>query len=256
MACLAACATPQRPLAETEAPDIVLFVTDAADSAQAVSLLAPEGVHFLHGFASADDPGAVLTALLTSHWPGATGAPDSIPGVLGLYGFRSAAWLRPGLAVDPTVARHFTTALDVAEAGARAEAAAAWLADAPEPFLLVVDVDAAGITRVREGLARRGLRDRTLTLLVGAVGDDAPMVLLHPRMPAESRGVVDPAPCSTMDVLPTLVVAGGGTAPSDVQGLVLRGTGDPARVVFRVNADGSLEARSAAAHLRVGSATT
>jgi hypothetical protein len=188
-------------------------------------------------WAAVEAPDRALPALFTSQWTPHDGA-NTLAGVLALYGYRAAAAGVP----------------DAARWGFTEEAAPEWVATAPEPFLVVdrrspeLGADAV-VAAWREELRRRGLLARTAVVTVSVDGFAAPgsLTWTGPRAPAP---LAAGALASTLDLMPTLVAAGGGTVPTDAAGSDL-GVPGARRAVYQEAADGAFVVRSAKHSMRV-----
>ncbi|MDP6935645.1 MAG: hypothetical protein QGG40_22185, partial [Myxococcota bacterium] len=145
---------PPRPLGPGEPPNIITLVIDGLDPVSSSDLgqvrdLQQQGLSFEQAFASSDDPGINHFSLLASSWPGIGRAdvsggaerhPNTLAQVLGLYGYRSGAWLGAGFPGDEA---WLTEPFDTAEITSTGrclstvlpEAMTWWDRKKPEPFL-------------------------------------------------------------------------------------------------------------------------
>ncbi len=217
------CAVAQRPLAPQERPDIVLVLMEGAVP------VAPSEVVVLPLHAAVERGSDARRALLTSQWAPASDA-NALAGVLSLYGYRTAA------TASAEEVRHLGFA-DVADR--------AWVASAPEPFV-VADRggDAVGIlTRWQQDLAGAGLRDRTVIVLAWTDGWAQPAALWWvgkgAPLPLQAGHLA-----STLDVLPTLLAVARATVPSDAGGVDLAKAVAPRQAVYGLAGDGAFVIRS------------
>ena len=268
MGLLAACSSPPKTLAPGESPDLVLVIADGVSSGASGASLSPgltalaaSGVSF-GGAWSADAAAQKDHALaLTSTWPvGLDRAPNSLPGVLSLYGYRVEAAVGPGFlaAADGGLLDNFDVTRET-------DCGAALTLPASEPWFLLVHQPAGcpaddALTAVQEALAAAGLTERALVVFTGSASADTltpdsrvPLVIRDPRAAPSHAGTAYDQMGTTMDLMPTLLLAAGAVVPSDAWGAsrlgALRGE-FPSRVAVFQRGPGVMGIRTGA-HLLV-----
>ena len=229
---LLACDTAQRPLLVDEAPNIVLVFV------QGVAPEAPEGVERTIGLSAAvDDPTKGVDAALASAFE-PSGESNTLPKVLNLYGYTSAA--------------DFPTE-SATRLGFQASQSQDWVASAAEPFLWVSATRDGAATEtyaaVEQDLRAAGRLDRTLVAFVWTDGWDKPAPSWW-RGPGTPPPLADGAVASTLDITPTLLATGKATVPSDASGASLATVTGGRRVAFG-HGSGTFVVQSSEARLSV-----
>lgn len=226
------CTVPQRPLGSGESPNIVLVFVQGAPGAP------PESVaRALPLFAAVPDPSLGIDAALTSQFEPSEMA-NSLPRVLSLYGYRTAADFPPESAT---------------RLGFSVAAGQPWIKSATEPYFWVAtEMGSDVVSRwesIETTLRESGQTERTLVAFVWSDAE-TPEATSWWRGPIVPPALPVGAVASTLDVAPTLFAAAKATIPSDSSGVSLY-TIDAARtVVFRRGPD-NFVAHSEAAQLSI-----
>jgi len=262
----AGCSSSPKALAPGESPDLVLIIADGADGASpGAAALAASGVSFSAAFSADARPEQDHALALTSTWPVALErAPNSLPGVLSLYGYRTEASLGEGFLAEAD--RGLLAGFDAVRPGGCEALTSALALPATEPWFLLVHQPAgcapdAALAAVESALEDAGLTDRALVAFAGGpssssalVADTrAPLVIRDPRAAPSHAGTRYEQLGTTMDLMPTLLLAAGAVVPSDAWGAsrlgALRGE-FPARVAVFQRGAGTMGIRTAG-HLLV-----
>lgn len=259
---LACTSQPERP--PDAPPDLLVVALAAGWSAVPPAPVAPHVAHFPASRAVHTESAPALRALLTGQWPGttATSVPNTLHGVLKLYGYRAVGrlptdlvpaetpWLSAGLDPEP-LAGHACLAdqLDVVadlRPGPRDEAVAAVLV--PDGAGCATDRDhaALGTLLTGPGSAHR------ITVVVGLgaadpwneAGGPVPFFIAGPGLsptPVDGFG-------SVVDVVPTLLPLADAVVPSDAIGTdltpVLAGAAPGPDLLFQQDGDGRVGVRT------------
>jgi hypothetical protein len=212
---------PPRALEPGERPNLALIVADGA-TGDPSGPLAALSARWPQTFSAGADLPRDHRLILTSTWSSpAIERPNTLPGVLSLYGYRAEARLAPDFLppADQPLLSGFT-----------ATAPAGCLEDltlpATEPFFLLLHQpagcpDGAALTALDAALTAADLAERTLVVALGSAGADRVSEATRvPFVARDPRGVLrgDAHLGTSLDVLPTLLTAAGAVVPSDAWG--------------------------------------
>jgi len=256
-------------------PDLLVVVLPAGAPATPPTPIADRLAVLTDAHAVHTHPAHAMRALLTGQWPGTTSSvrPNTMQGVLGLYGYRTvghlpdalqpadAPWLADGLESDPMAGRGCLTE--------QLEAVADLHPTAPDEavFTLVVgpwcaDGHAGAFAALTDLLTDKPPVRQVAVVSLTGQADDAALATADTRAalwlsgPGLATGAGHPGMASVVDVMPSLLPEARAVVPSDATGTNLRavvqeGDTKASVAVFQQDAQGALAIRTTRHLLRL-----